>query len=269
MNPFDFYYDAILKNELPPVDGSWGQGKTTFGGMSAALALTGIERDFSPKVPLRSLSIHFCGALVTEQPYDVQTRELKSGRSISHLQAEVIQNESCATVVTACYGNRRDSDVVVEPETIPVGTPGSGTQLGYIAGITPEFVRHIDFRYVSGGLPFSNSEDNHIHGWMRFQDSAGPMTEAHLVALIDAWPPTTLQKLKSFAPCASITWSLEFMNSPQDGDTPLTAGDWLYYEAEIMEAHGGYAHTTAKIYRTDGTLLALSRQLVVVYDKRS
>jgi acyl-CoA thioesterase len=59
------------------------------------------------------------------------------------------------------------------------------------------------------------------------------------------------------------------MSSPRDGDTPLTANDWLYYEVDIMEAHGGYAHTTAKIYRADGTLLALSRQLVVVYDKRS
>ncbi|MEC7545430.1 MAG: acyl-CoA thioesterase [Thalassolituus sp.] len=269
MNPFDFYYDAISKNDLPPVDGSWGQGKTTFGGMSAALALTAIERDFPQKAPLRSLSIHFCGALVTEQPYEIETRELKSGRSISHLQAEVLQNDDCATVVTACYGSQRESDVVVEPAAIETGEPGSGTKLGYIAGLTPEFVRHIDFSYVSGGLPFTGSKDNHIHGWMRFNDSTGPMTEAHLVALIDAWPPATLQKLRSVAPCASITWSLELMSSPRDGDTPLAANDWLYYEVDIMEAHGGYAHTTAKIYRADGTLLALSRQLVVVYDKRS
>ena len=104
---------------------------------------------------------------------------------------------------------------------------------------------------------------------MRFNDCSGPLTEAHLVALIDSWPPATLQKLKSVAPCASITWSLELLDSPSAGDAPLQANDWLYYEVDIAEAHGGYAHTTARIYRADGSLLALSRQLVVVYDKRS
>ncbi|WP_320820659.1 acyl-CoA thioesterase domain-containing protein [Thalassolituus sp.] len=39
-------------------------------------------------------------------------------------------------------------------------------------------------------------------------------------------------------------------------------------EADIREAYGGYAHTEARIFSADGTLLALSRQLVVVYDRR-
>jgi acyl-CoA thioesterase len=49
---------------------------------------------------------------------------------------------------------------------------------------------------------------------------------------------------------------------------PIEGKDWLYYEADIREAHGGYAHTEARIFSADGTLLALSRQLVVVYDRR-
>ncbi|MED5439741.1 MAG: thioesterase family protein [Pseudomonadota bacterium] len=272
MTSFDHYYQALLNGEMPAVDATWGQGKTTFGGMSAALALAALERDYPQTAPLRSLSIHFCGALTTEQPYDIATRELRAGRSVSHLQAEVIQNEDCATVVSACYGKARESDVNVHAGKGAPGEPGNGTRLGYIQGVTPEFVRHIDFSYVSGGLPFSNSKDNHIHGWMRFNDCTGPLTEAHLVALIDSWPPATLQKLKSVAPCASITWSLELLDSPSapsNSGEPLQANDWLYYEVDIAEAHGGYAHTTARIFRADGSLLALSRQLVVVYDKRS
>jgi len=269
MKSFDDYYRSLTQGQYDPVDSSWGQGKTTFGGMSAALALTAIERDYPQDAPLRSLSIHFCGALATETPYSIDTRELRAGRSVAHLQAEVMQEDNCATVVSACYGKPRESDVVVEPEPITPGEPGSGTRLGYIQGVTPEFIRHIDLSYVSGGLPFSGSKDNHIHGWMRFNDCQEPMTEAHLVALIDSWPPATLQKLTSIAPCASITWSLEILTSPTATDHPVQGSDWLYYEVDIAEAHGGYAHTTARIYRQDGVLLALSRQLVVVYDKRS
>lgn len=268
MKPFSHYYDLVQNQQPLILDSSWGQGKTTFGGMSAALALAAIERDCQPDGPLRSLSIHFCGPLNTGTEFTASARTLRAGRSISHHMGEIGQDGQCTTTVTACYGVHRESDVQVSAAAVTPGEPGAGQRLPYIPGVTPEFVRHIDFSYVSGGLPFSGSKHNHIHGWMRFNDCETSLTPVHLVALIDAWPPTTLQKLRSVAPCASVTWSLEFVTPVNALETPLAADEWLWYEAAIEEAHGGYAHTTARICRSDGTLLALSRQLVVVYDKR-
>lgn len=272
MNPFDYYYNQVKSKGELILDPTWGQGKTTFGGMSAALGLASIERDLSTHnnraAPLRSLSVHFCGALNTETPFTSETRVLKAGRSVVHAMAEIHQNDDISTIVTACYGVGRESNIVVTPERRVLSEPGSGQRLPFIQGMTPEFVKHIDFSYVSGGLPFSNSKHDHIHGWMRFSDCQNDLSEVHLVALIDAWPPTTLQKLKSVAPCASITWSLEIVTPIATLDQPIKGDDWLYYEADIVEAHDGYAHTTARIYDKDGTLIALSRQLVVVYDKR-
>ncbi|WP_300424920.1 thioesterase family protein [uncultured Thalassolituus sp.] len=268
MKPFNHYNELVRTGEPVALDASWGQGKTTFGGMSAALALAAIERDHPQDAPLRSISVHFCGPLATDAEFTTSTRVLRAGRSISHISAEIHQNDACATSITACYGTPRESDVQVLAADVAPGEPGAGQRLPYIAGMTPEFVRHIDFSYVSGGLPFSGSKDNHIHGWMRFSDCTSDLTSVHLVALIDAWPPTTLQKLRKVAPCASVTWSLELVASPESLDTPLGGDEWLWYEAQIEEAHGGYAHTTARIYRADGLLLALSRQLVTVYDKR-
>ena len=89
-----------------------------------------------------------------------------------------------------------------------------------------------------------------------------------MAALIDAWPPTVLQKLKHPSPCASVTWSLEFAQPLAMLDEPLKPGSWVYYDAEIKQAHHGYAHTVARIYHPNGELIALSRQLVAVYDKR-
>lgn len=272
MNPFDYYYNQVKSKGELILDPTWGQGKTTYGGMSAALGLAAIERDLTSQgddlAPLRSLSIHFCGALNTETKFSTETRVLKAGRSVIHAMAEIHQNDAIATTVTACYGAGRESDVTVTPEKRTLSEPGSGQRLPFIQGMTPEFVKHIDFSYVSGGLPFSNSQHDHIHGWMRFNDCQADLSEVHLVALIDAWPPTTLQKLKRVAPCASITWSLEIVTPIAALKKPIAGDDWLYYEADIVEAHDGYAHTTARIYTYDGTLIALSRQLVVVYDKR-
>lgn len=268
MKPFDHYYQALKTTNEGVIDASWGQGKTTFGGMSAALALAAIEREHPQQAPLRSISVNFCGALTTETPFTTQTRVLREGRSVSHYQAEVHQNDACTTLLNACYGAQRDSDVQVKAPQKIASAPDTGKKLGYIAGLTPEFVRHVDFSYLGGGMPFTNSKENHVHGWMRFNDGEGIMGEAHLIALIDTWPPATLQKLAKVAPCASITWSLEFLVPLSDLETPLAGNEWLYYEVNIEEAHGGFAHTTAEIYRADGTLLALSRQLVLVYDKR-
>src|SRR5690606_19800423 len=114
--------------------------------------------------------------------------------------------------------------------TAPVktlGEAGLGRPVPYIKGLTPEFTRHIDFAYNAGGMPFTNSKTNHIHGWMRFKDCQSTLTNAHLVALIDAWPPAIIQKLKGPAPCASVNWSLDFITPLTQLDQTLAANGWL------------------------------------------
>ena len=48
----------------------------------------------------------------------------------------------------------------------------------------------------------------------------------------------------------------------------LGADDYIYYECEAVQAVAGYAHSEAKIYDQEGRLIALSRQLVGVYEKK-
>ena len=47
MNPFDYYYEQVKSKGDLNLDPTWGQGKTTYGGMSAALGLAAIERDLT------------------------------------------------------------------------------------------------------------------------------------------------------------------------------------------------------------------------------
>lgn len=263
----DQYLSLAQSGDSLTITPDWGQGRTTFGGLSAALALAHMQPDTEGKT-LRSVSVSFCGALQTDKPLSLSRKVLRSGKSVSHLQSEVWQEGALCTQVNACFGSERESAIDVAHPNLCNGEAGSGQRMPFIKGLTPEFTRHIAFSYVDGGLPFSNSKANHLKGWMRFNEGSGDMTDAHLLALIDAWPPTLLQKLKGFAPCASVTWSVE-MVTPLNQITPLHSTDWLWYEAEIRQAHHGYGHTEARIATADGTLLALSRQLVAVYDVRS
>lgn len=256
---------ARMESEFD-VNTSWGQGRTLFGGMSAALALAKISQQVDSQRPLRSLSINFTGQAWAEIPLSIAVQPLSAGKSISQINAQVLQDDRVVTQICACFGIERESNITVSSPTVELPKLGTHQRLSYIKGLTPEFVQHFEFEYCKGQFPFTNSTHNELAGWVRFKEAGSEFTEAHLIALIDAWPPTVLQKLKSFAPCATVSWNIEIVQPLSLLEQPLLADDWLYYDAEIKQAHHGYAHTEAKIYNSDGTLLALSRQLVAVYD---
>lgn len=263
---FNQYLQQAAEQESLFVDASWGQGRTTFGGLSAALLLQKIKRQHQAKDDvLRSLSVNFCGPLFTEQDCSLNTQVLRSGKSVSHFQGQLYQEEKLATQVVACFSKNRESAIAITPAVKQLGEAGEGKRLPYIKGLTPEFTQHIDFSYNAGGFPFTNSKDNFLHGWMRFKDVQGELSNAHLVALIDAWPPATTIKLKGPAPSATVTWNLEIITPLAELIEPLTGDAWLWYEAEIVQAGNGYGHTQAKIYTANGILLAVSSQLVVAY----
>ncbi len=263
-------FDQLLKSSLTSqdttVDASWGQGRTLFGGISAALAFNQTRKLVDVERPLRSLSVNFSGQALAATPFSLSQELLSNGKSISQVTAKVIQNDRTVTHVTACFGLERDSGIQVTADKADLPKLGTNTRLNYIKGLTPEFVQHFEFEYSKGGFPFTNSPLNELAGWVRFKEPAEEFSEAHLIALIDAWPPTVLQKLKGFAPCATVSWNLEVIQPITLLEHPIAGDDWLYYEAEIKQAHHGYAHTEAKIYSADGTLLVLSRQLVAIYD---
>ena len=137
-------------------------------------------------------------------------------------------------------------------------------ELPYAAGITPEFTRFLAMRWGEGGIPFSSTPARHMGGWVRLRSdvSYDKVTEAHLLALVDAWPPAVLSHLSKPAPGSSLTWTIEFVHPIPS----LTTHDWCLYRAEIEHALDGYGHIAARLWTADGQLLALSRQTTTVFD---
>jgi acyl-CoA thioesterase len=263
---FEQLLASAQNSEALSVDSSWGQGRTLFGGISAAFALNQARQSIDPLRPLRSLSVNFSGQALANTPFSLQQQVLSNGKSISQVNGQLVQNERIVTQVCACFGDERESNLTVNSPAIELPVLGKNQRLSYMKGLTPEFVQHFEFEYTKGQFPFSNSPINELAGWVHFKEAGNTFTEAHLIALIDAWPPTVLQKLKGFAPCATVSWNIEIVQPLSHLSKPLLTDDWLYYEAEIKQAHHGYAHTEAKIYNAEGILLALSRQLIAIYD---
>ena len=86
-------------------------------------------------------------------------------------------------------------------------------------------------------------------------------TEAHLLALVDAWPPATLPWLNKPAAGSTLTWTIEFVQPVAS----LSTLDWCKYCAVIEHSRDGYGHTAACTWNAAGELLAISRQTVTVF----
>lgn len=262
---YSAYEELAKATNRITVDSSWTQGRSVFGGMTAALVLTHIESQTGLNDrDLRTINIHFCGPALQNAPCELRCKVLSEGKSVIQVEGQLLQDDQVKTQVIACFGRQRISEIQVNPPPMLFEkSPEQGIQMPFIKGMVPEFVNYLDTRFTSTALPYSGSDNTVISGWMRFNEAPAVFSDSAILALIDAWPPAVMPVLKQRAPTSSITWNVEFTQQR----TPLAADDFLYYHCEVVQADLGYAHTEGKIFHPNGQLLALSRQLVGVYDQ--
>ncbi|HLV76675.1 MAG TPA: thioesterase family protein [Marinobacter sp.] len=259
---FDELRAVVQQQGTAVFDPSWGQGRATFGGLVAALAFDVMSARVADGRPMRALQVSFVGPVEPEVPAVFEAELLREGKAVSQVLGRILQNGEPRLVCLASFGGSRESAISVGPLAAPEAVPVEQCQgLPYVKGMTPEFTRHIEMRWAFGGLPFSGTGGREMGGWMQFRETPEEFSDAHIVALVDAWPPAILPHLNGPAPASSLSWALEIVH-PRPA---LQPGDWLLYRATIDQAGAGYGHTHAGIWTSRGELVALSRQTVTVF----
>ncbi|TQF67471.1 acyl-CoA thioesterase [Pseudoalteromonas luteoviolacea] len=248
------------------VPDTWSQGRTVFGGLSAALMMQHMYLHINDSARnMLSFSCNFVAPLLAHTPFSISTKILRSGKNVTQVETIITQNESVCLISLGCFGVHRQSKVNVSSIDKPVKLDKNISDkqtLRYVEGLFPAFIQNIDLNLQHGAMPFSGSNCTEIHGWMRFkQSSEMTLNELHVLALADAWPPTLLQLCDSPSPASTVSWYIEFVQ-------PLSLDDseWLGYQVLTHQANGGYGTEDAKIFSQSGELLALSRQTVAVFD---
>ncbi|MEH6562770.1 MAG: thioesterase family protein [Marinobacter sp.] len=248
-------------NELT-MPASWAQGRATFGGLVTGLLFDRMEGIVTGARPVRSMHVSFVGPVEAEVPATFDVQILREGRSVSQVEGRIIQNEEPRVVCIAAFAGDRESAVRIDGVSAPEIKPVDQCQaLPYIEGVTPGFIGHIDMRWAYGSMPFTGGSGREMGGWMRFRKTPEVMTDAHIVALIDAWPAPVLQHFKSRVPASSLSWAFDIIH-PRPA---LKADDWLVYKATIEQAGDGYCHFNAQVWSPRGELLAISRQTATVF----
>ncbi len=246
---------------------SWAQGRTVYGGLSAALIhhrMQDLVQQAHPDEsrPVRYLNLSFIGPLQTEQALTIEVELLRQGRSATQLAARVTQQDRVCVLAQACFGVARESAIhLTERQSHAMPLPKKGDFIPMVPKVVPKFLRHVDLNLQRGRWPFMRGDLDELQGWMRFKQPPPAFNDSHLIALIDAWPCTVLQQFKKPVAASTMNWNLEFTQTASQPE----ATDWLSYQATTAHAAHGYVFGDAEIWNQQGELLALSRQTVGVF----
>ena len=251
---------ASVDQEITIPEG-WMQGRACFGGLVAALLYRRLESAIQDRAP-RALTISFVGPVVAGEA-QLQMEVFREGKSVTQAECRLLQQGQVAAVMLASFGRARESSIAVPGPAMPAITaPDQATALPEVPGLTPEFVRHFDFRWSEGPLPYTAGEQGIIAGWVRFREPAGHSV-AHLLALVDAWPPAIIGLFSRPAPSSSLTWTIELIQDVTPAES--VTNPWWGYRADTDYAADGYAHTRATLWDAQGRPVAISRQTVAAF----
>lgn len=241
---------------------NWTQGRTLYGGISASLLYQAMREAVDTEKVMRSMNTNFIGPLESDEEFSITVEVLRKGKNVTQVLGRLVQDNKVAVMSQASFGIARASKVLV-PNQLQhkMDYPKKPNFTPSIPKVTPKFLSHFELAKTKGGWPFTGKKDSNLHGWMRFKKPPGEFYEAHLIALIDIWPPTILQMLRWPAMASTMSWNLEFIHPHQK----ISGSDWFAYQAQTRQAADGYAHTEANIWDKHGTLVAISRQVVAVF----
>lgn len=244
--------DDDLHCEVPE---RWTQGRSLFGGLSAAAAAAAASSLTAR--PLRTMQAQLLGP-ISPGPMRARSRLLREGKTTTFVQTELHQEDKLRATFSFIFVQpRTQSKHIPGPVSPGWGAPEEADAMPYLPGLTPEFTQHLEFRFAHGAMPFQGGEVAEFGGFVRFRESA-QTSVLHQIALMDAWPCPTLSVLQKPVFASTVTWSAHFL-------APSAPG-FHQFHYKTTAADGGFSTATGHMWDSKGTYVGFSEQTVVVFD---
>lgn len=191
-----------------PIPEDWMQGRTGYGGLTAALAFEAARRSTEDLPPLRSAQISFVGP--SAERAEVRVETLRRGRTAAFIEARVHSQGRLAVqalfVFQAELGSPLDWTDAPAPETCH---PEDGEDAS--PPVPGKFFGHnFEYRFAA---PKPDAPIPDLVRWVRLREREGlhPMTE--LLAIGDALPPAAMGLMTDFAPISSLSWMMNILSA--------------------------------------------------------
>jgi acyl-CoA thioesterase len=258
-------FDVALA--LDSRDGS-ARGRTTpefanmvgpFGGLTAAAFIRAIEEHPDQLGEPVSLTVNYA-APIADGAFVIDLRAARTNRTNQHWTAELIQEGDVKTTATAVFGLRRDtwSDIESQPPAVPGPEDAAAQDISSFVTWT----RNYEMRFVEGAMPGEGAEessDSTTTLWVRAQPERALDFPA-LTALCDVFYPRVFLRRGQFIPAGTISFTVYF--HADAAELAAQGSNWLLATARAQRFSGGFFDQSAQIWGSDGTLLAVTHQIV-------
>jgi acyl-CoA thioesterase len=248
------FVDGRLSLTIPE---AWMQGRTTYGGLSAALCLEAALQTFTDLPPLRSATVSFIGP--AGGAVEARAKLLRRGKSVSFVEAEVSGEKGLATRCVFAFGGVRESALDQSFTPAPTLPAPEECEAFMPKDVRPAFARHFDTRLAKGARPISGAREHDIFVWVRHKVE-GAETLPALLALADMPPPAVLAMFTAPAPISTMTWMVNFLT-----DRPTTRDGWWLLQSRADNASQGYSSQDMLVWNRDGELVIAGRQSVAIF----
>jgi acyl-CoA thioesterase len=238
---------------------AWSQGRTLYGGMTAALAYEAVKRAHAELPPLRSAQFAFIGPASGRLRFS--TTLLRRGRSSTIIAADCANEEGIAARALFVFGAARESKLVHDYLPLPeVPAPDACPLFRKSAPTRPGFWDNFETRLASGARLLETAAPRpEFAVWTRFVDHGGANPVTALLAIADCLPPAAMTHFPELAPISTMTWSIDVTAAPASGD------GWFLLASSSERAHEGYSMQRMAMWDQAGVALAIGRQAVAIF----
>lgn len=234
----------------------WGQGRTLYGGMTAALCWHAATLAIADLPPLRAAQVAFVGPAAG--PLEFTTELLRRGRNSAILEVACRTEEGFAAKAYFTCANPRESAVAHDRSPAPEAPGPEGVEPFHRKppkGLS--FPQNFDIRLVRGGRPLSGDAPE-ILVWTRLKEEEGVDPVTALLALADVLPPGAMAEMPEWGPVSTMTWGVDFHQ-------PVTSRGWHLLHTYSDQAADGYSLQGSDMWDAAGRRVLTARQVVAIF----
>lgn len=242
----------IIQDEKIECDSSWYQGKGIYGGLIFAYFVQGFCDRSS--FAIRSLEVTLCRPL-KKGPARLSFECVCRGSKTEFWRALLFQEESVVAIASSVMGGLRSTEydyTEIERPNVPMPALVSPIPNN---PIMPQFCQHIEYRLCIGAAPFSGGLSSKTGGWLSFRADECLNPFVQQAALIDAWWPSMVLRMKRMHRMGTISFSCHFFSE--------AAPPYLFV-GQTRSIQDGYASERNELWSKEGKIVAIAQQLVAI-----
>ncbi len=235
----------------------WRQGRTFFGGLSAALAVTAAQRAFPELPALRSAQFAFIGPVTG--PLEMAPRLLRAGKSASFIEVTATSQAQSVFRATLLFGASRPSEYSYLSLRAPKAPAPEGLANFFDSPFVPRCTGQFEGRVAGGARPMSGTSKPELLLWIRHRDPSAPDEVSSILALGDVPPPAAITMFTTRAMISTVTWSVDVVG------TQFRGAAWHLAHAEAETVGEGYSSQRITLWDSEGKPVLTGRQSIAVF----